>query len=812
MKRIDLNKNWILKNERIGEITATVPGCVHTDLIANGNIKDIFWRDNNKNYQWIEDCDWDYECSFDAEAADGAVLVFEGLDTYADIYLNGTHIGSAEDMFIPYRFDVSSVLKAKNNTLRVHFRSPIKEIEGLPLCKGAFTRERIRTRRMQCTYGWDWVDRFVTCGIFRPVYLEYSNGIDIDGLYIYTENVDSFSAQICAELFFKNYENGSVARVEIFDNDGKLVEYSDVYVDREKMVRRFDIAEPELWYPNGYGEQPLYTIKVTVGENTHVESFGIRTLKIMQLRDVEGDEYYKRAEDVLQTASGKKYATESDHAGFQVVVNGVKIFCKGGNWVPSEPFPSDESDEKIRNLVTMAKDMGANFLRVWGGGLFEKKAFYDQCDRCGILVAQDFLMACGEYPEGEQWFIDLLAKESDYATKFLRNHPCLAWYHGDNENATRGSDDAANFTGRRSYLNGIAPQVYKNDHRRQILASSPFGGHTYGSITRGTSHTTNFLRMIFDYFCDTDCSDYKEYMEQFVSRFISEEGVLGAISRPSMLKFMTEQDLLCDADEEMLAYHTKTNPGMATHIFTCIRNFAEKALGGFADGEDKFFKYKYIQYEWTRVSFENVRRSLGYCNGLIFWMYNDCWPAALGWSFVDYYMLPKQAYYSFKRGAKHIIGSVIPKNEGYELVISTDNNSHTDVTVKAYCLKNGKVTDVYTASVKTAGYGTVSLDIPFGYDKDALVVCDIEYSGGADRCFYNNGILNLRACDDLIKITPTENGIEIKALGYVHAVEIEGEFTLDDNCFSMMEGETRTLDIPNAESGNFTVKAYTLER
>ena len=596
-----------------------------------------------------------------------------------------------------------------------------------------------------------------------------------------------------------------------FKKDGKTVEYSDVYVDREKIVRRFDIGSPDLWYPNGYGEQPLYTIKVTVGENTRIESFGIRTLKIMQLRDTVGGEYYKKAEEVLLTDSGKKYATASDHAGFQVIVNGVKIFCKGGNWVPCEPFPSDESDEKIRNLVTMAKDMGANFLRVWGGGLFEKKAFYDQCDKCGILVAQDFLMACGEYPEGEQWFIDLLTKESDYATKFLRNHPCLAWYHGDNENATRGSDDLVNFTGRRSYLNGAAPQVYKNDHRRQLLASSPYGGHTYGSITRGTSHTTNFLRMIFDYFCDTDCSDYKEFMEQFVSRFISEEGVFGAISRPSMLKFMTEHDLLEDADEEMLVYHTRTNPSMKNHIFSCVKEFARHALGDFADGEDKFFKYKYIQYEWTRVSFENVRRSLGYCNGLIFWMYNDCWPAALGWSFVDYYLLPKQAYYSFKRGAKHIIGSVIPKDNAYDLVISTDNDSHTDVTVKAYCLKNGKITDIHTAATKTAGYGTVNLDIPFDYDKDALIICDIEHSMGTDRCFYKNGILNLKARNDLIDVSTTENGIEIKARGYVHAVEIEGEFTLDDNCFSLMEGEIRTLEIPGTQSGDFAVKAYTLE-
>ncbi len=811
MKKIDLNKNWVLKNERVGSISATVPGCVHSDLISNGIIKDIFWRDNNKQYQWIESCDWDYECIFDADVNLNAFLVFEGLDTYAEIYLNGTKVGETMDMFIPYKFDVSHVLKQTENILTVYFRSPIKEIEGLPLCKGAFTRERLRTRRLQCTYSWDWVDRFVTCGIYRPVYLEYANGIDVDGVYVYTENIDIFSAQICAELYFKNYGKGSIAHIEIIDPNGNAAGYADVYVDREKVVRRFDIVEPKLWYPNGYGEQPLYTIKITVGENTFTESFGIRTLKIMQIQDNKNGAYWEKAEAAEATAAGQKYAVSQDYAGFQVVVNGKKIFCKGGNWVPCEPFPSEESDDKIRKLVCMAKDMGANFLRVWGGGLFEKKSFYDECDKCGILVAQDFLMACGEYPEKEQWFIDLLTAESEYATKYLRNHPCLAWYHGDNENASRGSDTSADFVGRRSALDGIMPQIYKNDRTRQLLASSPYGGNTYACITKGTSHTTKFLRMIFDYFVYDDCSDYKEFMEQFVSRFISEEGVFGAVCRPSMLKFMTEYDLLVDNEESIITYHTRTNPDMENHIFLCVKEFARKVLGNFANGEDKFFKYKYIQYEWTRLSFENVRRNLGYCNGLVFWMYNDCWPAALGWSFVDYYLLPKHAYYSFKRGAKHITGSVVPKDNIYNLVITTDNETVTDILIKSYCIKHGKIIDSYTATAKTTGYGTVDVDIPYRYDKDAVIVCDIEHLGGNDRCFYKNGSLDLRACDELITVEKFEDSIEIKALGYVHAIELEGECEFEDNCFSLIAGESRRLNISDLSNRNFTIKAYTID-
>jgi beta-mannosidase len=364
--------------------------------------------------------------------------------------------------------------------------------------------------------------------------------------------------------------------------------------------------------------------------------------------------------------------------------------------------------------------------------------------------------------------------------------------------------------GRISALDGIAPQVYKNDHTRQLLASSPYGGDAYGSITKGTSHTTNFLRMIFDKFVYDDCSDYKEFMEQFVSRFISEEGVFGAIMRPSMLKFMTEQDLLKDDDEEMLVYHTRTNPSMENHIFSCVKEFSRKALGDFADSEDKFFKYKYIQYEWTRVSFENVRRNLGYCNGLIFWMYNDCWPAAMGWSFVDYYLLPKHAYYAFKRGSKHITGSVVPKDDIYNLVITTDNETVTDLLVKAYVIKGGDIVDSLSLATKTAGYGTVSVDIPYGYDKDAVILCDIEYSGGKDRCFYKDGTLDLRSCDELIKVEKIEDGIEIRALGYVHVIELEGECEFEDNCFSLLKGESRRVNIGNLSNGDFTVRAYTL--
>ena len=820
MKRVLLNGVWngkcFTENREVDFcFEGNVPGCAHTDLRGFKIPNDIYYRDNSKNCNWIEERDFEYSRCFEVKHITQSVrLVFEGLDVYTDIYLNGKHIGSTDNMFIPHSFEVSKYLLKGENRISVYFHSPIKKIEELPLCDGAFTRERLRTRRIQCTYGWDWVDRFVTCGIFRDVYLEYHDGIEVDNVYVYTENIDSFGAQIYAQLNFAHVDKGEVAFVEIISPQGETVASTRLYVDQKQFVRRFDIPNPQLWYPNGYGDQPLYKLRVLIGNNEFEECFGIRTLKILQLVDNEDCEYYIKAKESQDTAAGKEFDRNKVFSGFQVVVNDKQIFCKGGNWVPCAPFPSEETNDKIINLIQMAKRMGANFLRVWGGGLFEKKAFYDECDRCGILVAQDFLMACGEYPEKEDWFIDALTKESEFATKYLRNHPCLAWYHGDNENTTKGSDIQEDYVGRNSAILGIAPQIYKYDYTRQILPSSPYGGETYASLTCGTSHTTNYLGMIFDYFDSTDCSDYKEYFEQFVSRFISEEGTFGAISRSSMLKFLSKDDLLNDQNQEMLIYHTKTNPHLPKHIFEYVASFAEKALGSFLDAEDRFFKYKYIQYEWVRVAFENVKRNLGYCNGLIFWMFNDCWPAAMGWSFVDYYGLPKASYYSFKRCSKSITASVI-RRDAYEIYLSSNESTDKQVQLSVYCIDNNSITtlaniDVIASSNKAVKVFTMD---QVNVKDDALIVCDILGDGIYDRAFYKSGLLNLVPSQNIDVIDITDESITIYANGYIHVVELEGEALFDDNYFSLLPYEQRTISYQktrNTQNDEISAKCYTI--
>jgi beta-mannosidase len=321
---------------------------------------------------------------------------------------------------------------------------------------------------------------------------------------------------------------------------------------------------------------------------------------------------------------------------------------------------------------------------------------------------------------------------------------------------------------------------------------------------------------MLDYFHTADCTDYQTYLEQFVGRFISEEVSFGAASRSSLLKFMTEDDLLRDESEAMWLYHTKGNDALPREIFHDMRSFAQKILGTPADGEDRFFHYKYLQYEWMRQAFGNVRASLGYCNGEIYWMFNDCWPAAAGWSIVDYYCLPKAAYYCFKRCAAPLIGVLKPKGEHTCLTVSNRGTEPMTFQATARLLspKDGSVLDTHTLFGEAEAYSVSHYDLPWAESEETLIVCDLTYDGGNDRCFHKKGTLPLTPCDErLTVVARTDASVTLRADSYVHAVELEGQFIFDDNYFSLMEGETRTVAFRswnNPDGTDFTVKGYTL--
>lgn len=820
--RIDLNGVWNVKgadseNKPI-EFVGNVPGCVHTDLMEAGIIgKDIFYRDNGKNIQWIEDKNFTYEREFeikdiDSIPHDDVYLCFEGLDVYCDIYLNGKHIGYCEDMFIPHRFSVDGKLKEGKNTVTVDFYSPVNSVSGRKYRSGAFTTERLNTRRMQCTYGWDWVYRFVTCGIFRPVYIEFENGISAENVYINTESIDEFSAQISCEITFKRYEKGGMAKCEIYSPKGELVAWDEFYTEEEHHTRFFDIPDASLWDPFCENEASLYTARIYVDGVQYIEQkFGIRTVKILQVEDKPCTYNFDLSMRLkTNSASAERYDKNERFSCFTLMVNGKKIYCKGANWVPCEPFPSAETKEKITSILELAKKMNLNMIRVWGGGLFECDHFYSECDRLGIMVTQDFLMACGAYPEDNAHFVELLSKEAEHAALTLRNHPSIMWWSGDNENAVDGNDKMSEYMGRISAYKAIAPQLRKYDPRRRFLPSSPYGGDLYASKTVGTTHNTQYLSMVFDYIDSPDLSNYKEYYEEYLARFVAEEPAMGACSYTTLKKFMTEDDIFGE-NTDMWYFHTQNNPGLKKHLFNYNLMYAEKILGKYKDGKDRAFKLKYFGYEWVRFTFEKFRRNQWYNSGVIYWMLNDCWPAASGWAYIDYYTAPKPMYYAFKRCASKYIISI--GNEKDKKIVRLCGNALTADfgTLTAYKLnKDGSVEKLSEKNVIFEANGVREEKLPEAAKDAFAVICDYSSSQTSDRCFYKDGALNIAPTDAFEIVAQTETSVTVKASKYIHTVGIEAEAVLSDNYFSLLPDEERTITF-DKPCENIDIECYTLE-
>ena len=819
MKNLSLNGKWTLEgnNPETGEslsLTSSVPGSVLNDIVCADVEKcDIFYRDNSERFEKYERWNWHYTKEFELEDKGfNTELCFSRLDTYCDVYLNDKHLSCCQNAHISYNFDVDDALCVGKNRIDVYFYSPIRMVEGKPQRRGAFTKERMNTRRMQCTYGWDWVARFVTCGLGNVCLKAFDqNEARVDSVYIYTKSIDEYGAYIGISAAINKDALGKVYTFEVVDKDGNVVKTHKKYISYPRYDFNLSIENAELWYPIGYGEQPLYTLRICCDEKkVFSESFGIRTVKIIQENDTEGDGYYEKCLFLKDTKFNKVYDRNEEFSSFTLVVNGKKILCMGANWVPCEPFETGENEKKITEILRLSKEMGVNMIRVWGGGTFECEHFYNECSRLGIMVTQDFLMACGKYPEKEAWFIKELNKEAEYAALLLRNKPCLVWWSGDNENATAGNDVMPDYTGRTSATYGIHPVLMQLDPMRDFLPSSPYGGNLYASNTSGTSHNTNRLGDVFHALENDDLCDYKDRVKKLSGRFVAEEATFGACSSYSNRRFMTDDDIYGD-DKYIREYHTKSNPDLAKGLYDYLELLAKKILGDFVNGHDRDFKLKYVQFENVRNFLEMLRRDRWFQSGDIFWQLNDCWPAYSGWAFIDYYNMPKASYYSFKRCTKPVLALVDRENGEYSVLVANDSNEDKTVEIKVFLLdiKTGEKREIYSGTA-FALCGTTVRALSFAKDDDSIIIAETDN----DRAFYKDGDLNIEKCDVSYTLDEVNKTITFKADKYTHAVEIEGNLILDDNYFSLLPDETRTVSFVKNNSEKpleLSVQAYTLK-
>jgi len=652
---IELRKGWEFRQAGAGAWRpATVPGCVHTDLLANGLIEDPFEGTNEKDLQWIENEDWEYRISFEAESNflshEDIELQFDGLDTYADLYLNDSLLLVTDNMFRRWRASCAGALHEGRNTLRVYFHSPVAAVRGAWNSLGCELPggPRVLTRKAAYQYGWDWAPRFVTSGIWRPARLVAWDAARITELAVIQNSVTETSAELTARLEVESIERRT-ASLTIAVDDSR---FESVEVDLEPGLNdvslHFSIPEPELWWTIGLGPQRFYNVFAELRCDEAVvdreaERIGIRTIELVREKDEGGTSFYFR-------------------------LNGVPVFMKGANYVPQDCFPSRVSREKREYLLASAANAGMNMLRVWGGGVYEEDEFYDLCDELGVLVWQDFMFACAMYP-GDSTFLANVEQEAIDNVTRLRDHPCIALWCGNNEideawhnwgwqrefNFSAGDSARVRSDYERLFHEILPGVVDRFDGERAYWPSSPsYGRADPRSLTEGDSHYWGVWH---------DGEPFEAFSEK-VPQFMSEFGFQSFPSEQTIMRFALPEDLWIDSPA--ILSHQKHPRGNEV-----IRTYMGRYFRTPPDFPSFAYVSQILQAEGMKAGIEAHRRAKPYCMGSLFWQLNDCWPAA-SWSSIDYFGDPKALYYCAREAFSEVLVSPVIENDTVRVYIVSD--------------------------------------------------------------------------------------------------------------------------------------------
>jgi beta-mannosidase len=620
---MELSGAWEFR--RVGDAVwrnAVVPGCVHTDLLENGLIPDPFYGANEAGLQWIELSDWEYRKIFDLSGGlterDRLDIVLEGLDTYADVSLNGVRVLEADNMFRTWRIDAKEMLHEGKNELRIVFRSPVQAVAGRwrSLSRELPGGPRILTRKAAYHYGWDWAPRFVTCGAWRPVRLEAWDEARIESVRFVQERLDGARAVLAAEIGIEAVgELGATLRIESGGGGTGVVPVERTVAIEPGMNLfrlRFTIERPLLWWPNGLGAQNLYTFTIDLSSGGRLidqarERAGLRTIELVTERDGGGESFF-----------------------FEV--NGAPVFMKGANWVPMDSFLPRIGEERYKAILQGASEAHMNMLRVWGGGVYEDDLFYDLCDELGILVWQDFMFACAMYPGDDEFMRNVEAEAVD-VVKRLRNHPCIALWCGNNESSEgwhnwgwqrrfgySPGDSARIWSDYERLFHRLLPRVVsEHDGTRPYHPSSPrYGRADPRSLSEGDSHYWGVWH---------DAEPFGVFDER-VGRFMSEYGFQAFPDMRTIEAFAPPSQH--HLGSEAMTAHQKHPRGNGL-----IRTYMERYYPVPDDFESFVYVSQLLQADGVRWAIEAHRRTMPRCMGTLYWQLNDCWPAA-SWSSIDY--------------------------------------------------------------------------------------------------------------------------------------------------------------------------------
>ena len=782
-----LHNNWKMK--RIGADTyfpATVPGSVYGDLLANGQMEDPFWRDNELASLKLMEHDYEYQCFFAADPAllgcDRMILRCEGLDTLADIYLNGNHLAYVNNMHRTWEFDVSSWLKPQENELRIQFHSPtryIRERDAISHAGGS-TDAMVgfpHLRKAHCMFGWDWGPRLPDAGIWRNIMLCGIQSARIESVYL-PQRHQSGRVEVDIRLEIGNISAQNLSyRAVVTAPDGSKTSY-------ENSPKSIEIEQPRLWWPHGYGEQPLYGVEIELynGE-IQVDGWsgrmGLRTMTV----NIAKDEY---------------------GSGFAHEVNGVKVFAMGADYIPEDNLLGRVTPERTRRLLEQCAAANFNAIRVWGGGYYPDDWFYDACDELGLMVWQDFMFACAVYNLDEA-FEENICQELTDNIKRLRNHPSLGLWCGNNEMEMFVDvweydctyQQRADYVKMYEYL--FPKLVKKHDPNTFYWPASPSSGGGFDKPNdpdRGDVHYWDVWHG------NKPFSEYRKFFFRYASEF-------GFQSFPSV---KTVESFTLPEDRNIFSYvmekHQRNNAANGK-----IMNYLSQTYLYPGDFDALIYASQLLQAEAIKYGVEHWRRHRGRCMGAIYWQLNDCWPVA-SWASVDYYGRWKALHYFAKRFFAPVLLScheegVMTQNSNVnrEVVdlersirLSVANETMENQTVRVvWALRNADASVIQegTRQVSVPRLSSVWLDKEIFADADLFsnyVSYDLYI--GYERISGGTALFNLpkhfRFQDPHLQWSVKGDIITVKADAYAKSVEIRNEnddLVLSDNYFDMNGGE-----------------------
>ncbi|KAH3963733.1 hypothetical protein HBI37_166050 [Parastagonospora nodorum] len=702
LSSVTLTKGWQFKQtNHAGEdawmTVERVPTNVHLDLIEHGKIPDPFLGFNELQAEWVADESWTYKVELPKvqETKDGVVhvLAFDGLDTFAKVKLNGKMILESDNMFIPHRIDITKKLEVgATNVLEIDFASArleaIKIKDQHPEHKWVgFNGDmaRLAVRKAQYHWGWDWGPILNTCGPWREVKLEtYQSRVeDLRIDYKLDDSLKTVQGTISARV-----EGSAAQKVTFAVYDGDRMTFKESANINDGIAKvEFHVNSPKLWYPHGYGEQPLYkiTASVSIGEiEVHQVSrrTGFRKSELIQEPDAIGKSFYFR-------------------------VNGIDVFCGGSDWIPADSFTPRVTEEKYRKWLEMMVDGYQIMIRIWGGGIWEEDIFYDICDELGVLVWQDFMFGCGNYPTFPS-ILQSIKEECVANVGRLRHHPSVVIYAGNNEDyqvqeqcgLTYDYEDKdpeswlkTDFSARYIYEKLLPEVVDAESPHVPYHPGSPWGdGLRTSDPTVGDMHQWNVWH---------GTQEKYQIFDTLGGRFNSEFG-MEAFPHIDTVRYYCTDPTQLYPQSHMLDFHNKAD-GHERRIATyLVENFRTKT-----DLEAFIHLTQLSQAEALMFGYRGWRRQWGqdrHCGGALVWQLNDCWPVT-SWSIVDYFLRKKPAYYAMRRVLAPVAVAVkrahfdwsvvharVPKTSDYEVWVASQRQERVLATVELrfISIKSGK--------------------------------------------------------------------------------------------------------------------------